>query len=297
MTPLRQRMLQDMQLRNFSTETQRSYLHYVSGLALHFNTCPSKLGLEDVRQYELNLIEERRLSPQSINCYLAAVKFLYINTLKMPFTSEDFPRQKVPTYLPVVLSRTEIEDFFEQVPGIQNRAVLMVCYGAGLRISEAVSLKISDIDSERMLIRVEQGKGAKDRYTLLGPRLLTVLRTYWKRYQSKLWLFPSMRRDHHVGASRIQQACRDAVKLAHLSRRITPHTLRHSFATHLLEGGTDIRVIQVLLGHSSIKTTAHYTAVSPRTIGVTMSPLDMPADDATTAQPKRKRGRPRKLIV
>jgi integrase/recombinase XerD len=292
MTPLRQRMLEDMQLRNYSTETQRSYLHYVSGFALHFNTCPSKLGLEDVRQYELNLICERRLSPQSINCYLAAVKFLYTKTLKMPFTAEDFPRQKVPTHLPVVLSRAEIEDFFQQVPGVQNRAVLMACYGAGLRIQEAVSLKITDIDSKRMLIRVEQGKGAKDRYTLLGPRLLDVLRAYWKRYQSNLWLFPSMRRNKHVSVSRIQQACRDAVKLAHLTRRITPHTLRHSFATHLLESGTDIRIIQVLLGHSSIQTTAHYTAVSPRTLGVTVSPLDTPADGATG-----KRGRPRKIIA
>jgi integrase/recombinase XerD len=295
MTPLRQRMLEDMQLRNFSTETQRSYLHYVSGLALHFNTCPSKLGLEEVRQYELNLISERRLSPQSINCYLAAVRFLYVKTLKMPFTAEDFPRQKVPTHLPVVLSRAEIEDFFQQVPGLQNRAVLMVCYGAGLRIKEAVSLKITDIDSERMLIRVNQGKGAKDRYTLLGPRLLAALRAYWKRYPSNLWLFPGWRRYQHVSAARIQRACRDAVKLAHLTRRITPHTLRHSFATHLLENGTDIRVIQVLLGHSSIQTTAHYTAVSPRTVGLTSSPLDLPID--AVAQPKRKRGRPRKIIV
>jgi integrase/recombinase XerD len=292
MTPLRQRMLEDMQLRNFSTETQRSYLHYVAGFAAHFKTCPSKLGLEEIREYELTLIHQRRLSTQSINCFLAAARFLYTKTLEMPWKAEDFPRQKVPTRLPVVLSRAEIEDFFQQVPGVQNRAVLMTCYGAGLRIAEAVSLQISDIDSQRMLIRVEQGKGAKDRYSILGPRLLTALRTYWKRCPSNLWLFPTLRGDHHVASSRIQQACRDAVQLAHLTRRITPHTLRHSFATHLLEGGNDIRVIQVLLGHSSIKTTAHYTAVSPRTLAATVSPLDTPVNGTTP--PKRKRGRPRK---
>ena len=177
MTPLRQRMIEDMQLRNLAPATQRQYIHYVAGFASYYGTSPEKLDLEAIRQYELYLLHERKLSPESIGTFVSAVKFLYLVTLEMPWGDEQFPRVRRPHKLPVVLSPDEVRQFFEHVPSLKYRAALMTCYGAGLRISEAVALKISDIDSKRMLIRVEQGKGAKDRYVMLSPRLLALLRT------------------------------------------------------------------------------------------------------------------------
>jgi site-specific recombinase XerD len=173
-----------------------------------------------------------------------------------------------------VLSPEEVVQFFDHVPSLRYRAALMTCYGAGLRVSEAVALKITDIDSKRMLLRVEQGKGRKDRYTMLSPRLLEVLRTWFRAARPEHWLFPGWRTGRHLTAASLQTACRDACLRSHLAKRITVHTLRHSFATHLLENGADIRVIQVLLGHSQITTTAHDTRVSPQIVSGTMSPLD-----------------------
>jgi site-specific recombinase XerD len=192
----------------------------------------------------------------------------------MPWGSACFPRVRCPKQLPVVLSPEEIEHFFRHVPSLKYRAVLMACYGAGLRISEAVALRVIDIDSKRNLIRVQQGKGAKDRYAMLSPRLLAVLRVYWRAARPRNFLFPSWRQERHLTSGAVSQACRDAAHGSGLLKRITAHTLRHSFATHLLENGTDIRVIQVLLGHSRIDTTAHYTAVSPQVVACTISPLD-----------------------
>jgi len=276
MTPLRQRMIEDMQLRNLAPATQKNYVHYVADFAKYFGISPEALDLEAVRQYQLYLIQERKLSPESINQYISAVKFLYLQTLEMPWTDEYFPRVRRPTKLPVVLSYEELMQFFDHVPSLKYRAALMTCYGAGLRVSEAVALKISDIDSQRMLIRVEQGKGNKDRYAMLSPRLLEVLRRYWRtaRPQHRHWLFPSWRPDRHLCTGSLQTACREAALRSGLRKRVTVHTLRHSFATHLLENGTDIRIIQVLLGHSRIDTTAHYTAVSPHIVAATVSPLD-----------------------
>jgi len=175
MTPLRLRMLQDMQLRNFSAGTQRSYIHYVAGFATHFGVSPDRLGLDHVRNYQLHLIEQKQLSPQSINCFVAAAKFLYTVTLDMPWSEEGFPRLKVPEKLSFVLSVAEVEQFFAYIGIPKHRAALMLCCGSGLRSSEAVALKIADIDSSRMLIRVQQGKGAKDRFTVLSGRLPTLL--------------------------------------------------------------------------------------------------------------------------
>jgi integrase/recombinase XerD len=176
MTPLRQRMLEDMQLRNFSAGTQRSYIHYIEGFANYFGISPQRLGLDDLRNYQLHLIEQRQLAPQSINCFSAAARFLYTTTLDMPWTEEHFTRLKVPEKLPVILSAAQAEDFFQHIGILKHRAVLMLCYGSGLRSSEAVSVRITDIDSKGMLIRVQQGKGAKDRYTVLSGRLLLLLR-------------------------------------------------------------------------------------------------------------------------
>ena len=178
MTPLRQRMIDDMQLRNLAPATQRNYIHSVAEFAKYFRLSPEVLDLEAVRQYQLHLVTERKLSPQSVNQYVSAVKFLYTVTLEMPWSDDCFVRQRCPMKLPLVLSPEELLQFFDYVPSLKYRAALMTCYGAGLRVSEVVALKISDIDAQRMLIRVEQGKGQKDRYAMLSPRLLEVLRRY-----------------------------------------------------------------------------------------------------------------------
>ena len=274
MTPLRQRMIEDMQLRNLAAVTQRNYIAHVAAFARFFGQSPEALDREAVREYLLYLLNERKLSPEGVNQQVSALKFLYLTTLEMPWNDVDFPRVKRPHRLPVVLSHEEVVQFFEHVPSLRYRAALMICYGSGLRVSEAVALKVGDIDSKRNLLRVEQGKGRKDRYAMLSPRLLEVLRVYWRAAHPAGYLFPSWRPGRHLNAASLQHACREAWLRSGLRKRITVHTLRHSFATHLLENGTDIRVIQVLLGHSQIDTTARYTQVTPQLIGSTISPLD-----------------------
>lgn len=274
MTPLRQRMIEDMQLRNLTPATQRSYVHYVAEYARYFQLSPEKLDVEAIHQYLLYLLNERKCSPESVNTCVSALKFLYLTTLEMPWTDEYFPRAKRPYKLPIVLSHEEMLLFFDHVPGLKNRAALMTCYGAGLRVSEAVALKVSDIDGQRQLIRVEQGKGQKDRYAMLSDRLHMVLRRYWIAFRPELYLFPSWRKDRHMSAATLQLACREAAAHAGLRKKVTVHGLRHAFATHLLEQGTDLRIIQVLLGHSDIDTTARYTRVSPQIVAGTVSPLD-----------------------
>lgn len=275
MTILRQRMIEEMQLRNFAPTTQRSYLHYVTEFAGYYGLSPERLDLEAVRQYQLYLLQERKLSPQSVNCFVSAVQFLYLVILEMPWTKEDFPRSRVQYTFPVVLSPDEVRRFFDCVPGIKSRAALMLCFGAGLRVSEAASFKTGNIDSARMLLRVEHGKGAKDRYTMLSPSLLEILRLYFRVVRpAKPWLFPSWHPTRHISPGVLQRASQEAWQLAGLPKRVTPHTLRHSFATCLLDSGVDTRVIQVLLGHTRIDTTARYTAVSPGRIAATASPAE-----------------------
>lgn len=290
MTPLRQRFIQDMQLRNFAPTTQRSYVHYVAEFALYFGRSPDQLDLEAIRQYQLYLLQERKLSAQSVNTFISAVQFLYLTTLEMPWSKQDFARTRVEEKLPVVPGPEEVRRFFDHLPGIKNRAALMLCFGAGLRVSEAASVQISHIDSARMLLRVVHGKGAKDRYTTLSPALLETLRTYYRIVRpAGPWLFPSWRAQRHISPGILQRAAHEAWQLAGLPKRITPHSLRHAFASCLLDSGVDTRVIQVLLGHRRIDTTARYTAVSPAKIAATQSPLDQ-----LLIHPPSKRGRPRK---
>jgi integrase/recombinase XerD len=283
MTPLRQRMIEDMQLRNLAPETQRAYLHYITGLARFYQTSPQDLSLEELREYQLYMINDRQYSPESVNHFVVAAKFLYNVTLETPWPGDALPRARVPHTLPVVLSATEVYEFFQHVCTIRYRAALMTAYGAGLRVSEVVLLRVSDIDSKRMLLRVQQGKGKKDRYAMLSPRLLEVLRCWWRsrhpagqrqNTSPEDWLFPGFRKGLHMNTDSLQTACREAARAAGLSKRVTVHTLRHSFATHMLENGTDIRLIQALLGHTRIDTTARYAAVSPNAIAQTLSPLD-----------------------
>lgn len=274
MTPLRKRMQEDMQLRNFTSETQRNYLHHITGLTRFYMTSPDHLSLEEIREYQVHLVNDRRQSPQAVNQFVSAAKFFYNVTLETPWPEGALVRARVPQTLPVVLSPEEVALFFDYVPSLRYRAALMTAYGAGLRVSEVVALKVSDIDSKRGLIRVEQGKGQKDRYAMLPDRLLKVLRIWWRAAHPPFWMFPSWREGRHMNCGALQMACREAASRAGLTKRVTVHTLRHSFATHLLEQGSDIRIIQALLGHSNIQTTAHYTGVSSRLISQTRSPLD-----------------------
>src|SRR5258707_14432944 len=210
MTPLRQRFIEDMQLRGLARTTQRSYLHYVAEFARYYNTGREKLELEAIRQYEIHVLTERKMSPQSVNTFLSSVQFLYLVTLEMPWGNHCFPRVRIASTLPVVLDPEEVAQFFDYVPSLKYRAALMLCYGAGLRISEAVAVKATDIDSKRMLIRIAEGKGRKDRYVMLSPRLLQVLRSYWRAARPKDWLFPSWREEHHLSSGALSQACREA---------------------------------------------------------------------------------------
>ncbi len=292
MTPLRQRMIDDMQVRGLALTTQRNYTHYIYELARYFHQSPERLDPDDLKQFQLYLLQQRHLSPESVNQSMSAMKFLYRITLEKDWAEKKFPRIRVPHRLPVVLSVEEVLWFLAHVAGLKYRAALMTAYGAGLRVSEVVALKLTDIDSQRMLIRVEQGKGKKDRYTMLSPRLLAVLRAWYKaaRPEAEEWLFPSWRAGRHISITSLQSACRDARRSSGIQKTITVHTLRHSFATHLLENGTDLRVIQVLLGHSRINTTARYAHVAPGLISATASPLELLGvnDTAAGKKPRRK---------
>jgi integrase len=224
-----------MQLRGLAPTTQRSYLHYVSEFAKFYNTSPAHLDLEAVRQYELYLLHEKKLAPDSINTFVSAVQFLYLVTLEMPWGKECFPRVRRPDKLPVVLSPEEVGRFLEHIRCLKHRAALMLCYGAGLRISEAVAVKVADIDSQRKLIRIVEGKGKKDRYVMLSPRLLAVLRAYYRAERpGKEYLFPTWRQGHHMTSSALAVACRNAARNSKIAKRITAHTLRHYAASRTM---------------------------------------------------------------
>lgn len=272
-SPLRRRMIEDMTIRNLSPATQQSYLYAVAKFSRHFNRSPDRLGLEDVRAYQLHLIAQQR-SWSHINQTVCALRFFYGITLGRNDAREQIVAAREPQRLPEVLSGEEIVRFLEAVPGLRNRVALTMAYGAGLRVGEVVRLQPAAIDSSRMLIRIEQGKGGKDRYVMLSPQLLQILRTYWRLARPGKWLFPGHDPAEPVSIATLQEACRQAARQAALSKPVTVHTLRHSFATHLLEAGTDIRIIQVLLGHARLSTTARYTQVATHLISDTTSPLD-----------------------
>jgi site-specific recombinase XerD len=275
MTPLRQRMLDDMRIRNLSPHTQDSYLQQISLFARHFAQSPEGLGPEEIRTYQIYLTTEKKLAPSSILTAVAALRFLYKVTLKQPWAIVEIPAPKKPQTLPVVLSREEVAQFLEAICHLRHRAMLTLCYAAGLRISEVTHLKVTDIDSQRMVPRVAQGKGRKDRYVMLSPRVLTLLRTYWKTARPTDWLFPGKQPGRPLTTDAVEQACQKARQCAGLSKPITPHSLRHTFATHLLEAGADVRTIQLLLGHRSLATTARYLKVATSTVCATPSPFDL----------------------
>lgn len=272
MTALRQRMIEDMQIRNLSPSTIDSYVGQVARFARHFRRSPTELGREEVRTYQLHLVH-RRLSFSTINQATCALRFLYHRTLAKNWAVEDIPLAKKPRRLPTVLTQGELESLLRAIAEPRHRVLAMTMYAAGLRISEAVSLKPAHIDSKQMVIRVVQGKGRKDRLVPLSPVLLGQLRQHFRCVHPKNWLFPGRVKERHISqrtAGRIVARARHAVG----DKRVSPHSLRHSFATHLLEAGTDLRTLQVLLGHASLKTTAIYLHVSRKLISEVKSPLD-----------------------
>ncbi|MHB8565432.1 MAG: tyrosine-type recombinase/integrase [Acidiferrobacteraceae bacterium] len=275
MTPLRQRLLEDMRIRNFARNTQSSYLLQISAFARHFARSPELLGPEEVRAYQVHLLNVRKLAPSSLGTATAALRFLYKVTLKRDWALEEIPLPKKPQTLPVILSREEVARFLESVAGLKHRTILMVAYGAGLRVSEVTHLKVGDIDSARMMLRVDQGKGGKDRYVMLSTKLLEQLRRYWSRTRPRAWLFPGERFGQPISREAVAEACQKARRLAGIDKPITPHSLRHAFATHLLESGTDLRTIQLLLGHRSLSTTSRYLKVATQTVCATVSPLEL----------------------
>ncbi len=293
MTPLRQRMIEDMQVRNLSPRTQASYVRHIALFARYFGKSPEVLGPEEIRAYQVYLINEKKLAPASLVIAVSALRFLYKVTLHRDWCAEDvIPTPKKPQRLPLVLSPEEVRQFLCRVPSLKQRAILTTCYAAGLRVSEVARLRPLDIDSQRMVIRVEQGKGQKDRYVMLSPKLLEILRDWWRVKKPKPWLFPGDLPARHITIGAVDLACRRARRAARILKPITPHSMRHAFAVHLLEQGTDVRRIQLLLGHRSLNTTARYLKVATRFVCSTPSPLDLlPQPPATEPKPAAPRPR------
>ncbi len=268
------RMVQDMQLRNLSPNTQERYLYHVASLTKFHGRCPEEMTPDDVRAYLLFLCEEKNLNPNTRRQAVSAFRFLFWTTLGREWSMKNLPLPRVQTKLPVVLSKEEVIRFFRSVLEFRFRLLLMSAYSAGLRVSEVTRLCINDIDSRKMVIHVRQSKGGKSRFVMLSELLMGQLRTYWKMAKPKLWLFPDATGEKPVSVAKVQSVCREARIRSHIDKVITPHSLRHSFATHLLEAGTDLRTIQLLLGHAQLTTTAIYTHVSTEKIAAVVSPLD-----------------------
>jgi site-specific recombinase XerD len=268
-------MLEDMAIRNLADNTQTSYIQQIISFAKHFGRSPDERGPEEVRTYPLYLLQIRMLAPSSITVATGALRFLYKVTLKRSWAVEEIPMPRKPFKLPEILSPEEVMHFLNSVGNRKHQAILMTAYAAGLRVSEATHLKVTDIDSQRMMLRVDQGKGRKDRYVMLSPRLLEVLRTYWKLARPNYWLFPGERPGQPITREAVGLACQSARRVSGITKPITPHSLRHAFATHLLESGADLRTIQLLRGHRSLATTSRYLKVATSTVCATASPFDL----------------------
>jgi site-specific recombinase XerD len=271
-SPLRQRMIEDMSLRQFGPKTQHDYVRVVADFARFLGRSPDQAGPEDLRRYQLHRAAQGA-SPAQMNLAVSALRFFFKVTLCQPAVGERLARVRKEDRLPEVLSPEEVALLLHCAPSLKHKAALSVAYGCGLRVSEIVHLKVADIDSARMLIRVEQGKGRKDRYVMLSPNLLDLLRAWWRTARPQGWLFPGRDPGQPITTRQLDRACKAAAETAALDKRVSMHTLRHSFATHLLERKTDIRVIQVLLGHKKLDTTARYTRVALKTLGAVKSPL------------------------
>jgi site-specific recombinase XerD len=273
MTPLRKRMIEDLQVRKYARSTQCNYIRCVSQYADFFHRSPERLGQEDVRTFLVYLATEGKASFGVVRYHVSALRFLYHVTLGQVWAVDGIPYPKREKTLPTIPSREEVIRFLKGVPNLKHRAALMTCYAGGLRLSEVVALKIADVDSRRMVIHVHRGKGAKDRIVPLSTTLLEMLRVYYKAVRPQDWLFPG-RYGHHLSSRVIDHACLRVRRKLGIKTKLTVHTLRHAFATHLLDAGTNLRTIQMILGHSSIQSTAVYTHVSTKTLEGVTSPLD-----------------------
>lgn len=274
MTALRQHMWEDIRIRNLSVSTQKRYLDRVAAFANYFHKSPELLGAEDIRVFLLYLVREKKFSSSSINVTVSALRFLYKVTLGCSWDIEKIHFARREKKLPVILSSEEVVQFLKAVKNKKHKMILMTVYAAGLRILEATRLKLSEIDSRRMTIRVHQGKGKKDRYVMLSSKLLAILRDYWKEYRPSSWLFYGKTKNDPLSPGTVRLVCRLASYASGLKKRVTPHILRHSFATHLLESGTNLRTIQILLGHKSPNSTTVYTHIAVQNIQATSSPFD-----------------------
>jgi integrase/recombinase XerD len=272
-SPLRQRMIDDMTARRLSEATQKDYVRNVRNFTAFLGRSPDTATSDDLRRFQLHMAQQQ-VSPWSINAAIVALRFFFTVTLERPDLVRPLRLVTEPRRTPVVLSPEEVARLLEAAPGLKYKTALSVAYGAGLRVSEVANLKVSDIDRERMTLRVEQGKGQRDRTVMLSPRLLELLRQWWKAARPQVWLFPGQNPINPLTPRQLNRAVTAAKDLAGISKRVSPHTLRHSFATHLLEQGVDIRVIQVLLGHAKLETTALYTRVAASTVRDVESPLD-----------------------
>lgn len=275
MGKLRDRMREDLILKAYSPHTQDGYLRCAQQFAKYHMRSPEEMGEKEIREFLFHLTK-RKVSPFTQDQYVNAIKFLYSVTLKRPEAVKDIPHPKRPKVLPVILSPEEVLSFFETIRSVKYKAIIATAYAAGLRISEVCALRINDIDSKRMRIHIRSGKGKRDRYVMLGESLLALLREYFKAARPKgEYLFPGRKPGSHLSTAAVSLVVRRINKKSGLSKKATMHTFRHCFATHLMEAGTDIRILQVLLGHSSIKTTLGYTHITDRLVGNLTSPLDM----------------------
>jgi site-specific recombinase XerD len=272
-SPLRRRMIEDLMMRNFVEKTQNDYIRHIKNFSDFLRRSPATATAEDLRLFQLYLTQSG-VRPPTVNSAVSALRFFFSVTVDRPEATKRLTSVAEPRKIPIVLSPEEVASLLEAAPGPQYKAALSAAYSAGLRVSEVVALKISDIDSKRMLLRIEQGKGRKDRFAMLSPQLLALLRDWWCIARPQAWLFPGQNRVNHLSVRQFNRAVHAAAECAGITKRVTPHTLRHSFATHLLEQNVDIRVIQVLLGHAKLETTALYTQVATNTIRTVTSPLD-----------------------
>jgi integrase/recombinase XerD len=274
MEKLREQLLADLQLRGITPKIQKNYLREVNNLAKYFNRSPAELGEEELKEYMLYLMKERRLSQGTLRFYVAALKFLYRITLKREWMAEKIRYPKRKKKLPIVLDLSEVESLFAVTKNLKHKAILMITYSAGLRVSETAKLKLTDIDSKRMTVRINQGKGGKDRYSILSHTVLEHLRQYWRKYRPTEWLFDGTKKGEHLTTHSMQSMFYTAKKLAGIKKPASIHTLRHSFATHLIEAGTSLHHVQLLLGHRSPVTTTVYLHVSRLNLAQITSPLD-----------------------
>ncbi|HEX2662746.1 MAG TPA: site-specific integrase [Candidatus Acidoferrum sp.] len=276
MTPLRQRFIEDMQIRNLSPRTQVEYINCISQFARYFGKSPDALGPEQIRAYQVYLAQEKKLAPATITVAVSALRFLYQVTLRRHWTVDNIiPHPKKPEKLPIILSPEEVVEFLNSIPEGKHRTILTCCYAAGLRLSEAIALQVPHIDGRRMVIFVAGGKGQKDRYVMLSAKLLEILRQWWRVQRPQTWLFPGNEPNPHISKAAVEKVCRTFRARCHILKPLTPHSLRHAFAVHLLEQGTDVRTIQLLLGHRSLATTARYLRIATTKVCSTTSPLDL----------------------